>query len=100
LIASGFFNPEEPNMFRPITDNLLGEDPFRLMADFEAYVQCQRRVEKAYMDRDFWDRAAVLNIANMGRFSSDRSIRDYAKGIWNVAPIPVVIPPYGGSHSA
>jgi starch phosphorylase len=94
LVASGFFSLEEPALFRPVIDTLLGADPFRVMADFASYLECQRRVEKAYLDRDGWNRASILNIARMGYFSSDRTIREYASGIWRALPVTVKVPPY------
>ncbi len=94
LIASGFFSFEERNLFRPLTDNLLSADPFRVMADFGSYLACQRRVEEAWLDRDWWARAAARNTALMGRFSSDRTIRQYAEDIWRVKPVSVSVPPY------
>ncbi len=94
LIASGFFSFEERSLFRPLTDNLLSADPFRVMADFGSYLACQRRVEEAWLDRDWWARAAARNTALMGRFSSDRTIRQYAEDIWRVKPVSVSVPPY------
>ena len=94
LIASGYFCPERRGLFRSITDNLLAFDPFRVLADFESYVECQRQVEKAYLDEAKWDRACIVNMANMGRFSSDRTIREYADHIWNVDSVNVKVPEY------
>jgi starch phosphorylase len=94
LIASGFFSFEDRTLFRPITDDLLDSDPFRVMADFASYLECQRRVEQAYLDQNAWNRAAVLNIARMGYFSSDRAIREYAADIWRAIPVPVSVPKY------
>ncbi len=94
MIASGFFSFEEPTLFRPITDNLLTADPFRVMPDFASYVECQRRVEEAYLDKETWNRSAVINIAKMGYFSSDRAIQEYARDIWKATPVPVTVPPY------
>jgi starch phosphorylase len=65
-----------------------------VLADFAAYSACQERVAAAFRDPASWQRTAVLNIARSGKFSSDRSIRDYARDIWGVAPVPVVVPPY------
>ncbi len=94
LVASGFFSPDDRALFRPLVDNLLHADPFRVMADFAAYSECQKRVEQAWLDRDAWARASIMNIARLGFFSSDRTIREYASGIWNVHPVDVVVPPY------
>jgi glycogen phosphorylase len=94
LISSGFFSLEEPELFKPITDSLLEADPFRVMADFAGYRECQRRVERAYLDQNAWNRAAVINIARMGYFSSDRTIREYATEIWHAKPVEITVPDY------
>ena len=74
---------------RPLVDSLLTSDDYMLLADFQAYVDCQQRVAHAYRDSAGWTRMSILNTARMGRFSSDRSIRDYCRDIWNVAPTAV-----------
>lgn len=85
MIHDGFFSPDEPGLFRPITDSLLrGGDQYCLLADFADYVSCQERVSEAYKDQDHWTRMSILNVANQGKFSSDRTIDDYAKRIWDV----------------
>lgn len=94
LIASGYFCPENRGLFRPVTEALLAYDPFRVLADFASYAECQHRVEDAYLKAPSWDRSCVVNIAKMGRFSSDRTIREYASGIWNVDSVEVKVPPY------
>jgi len=89
-IASGTFSPREPRLFQPIVDSLLnGGDPWLVLADFRAYRECQERVSRAYLDVESWTRMAILNVARMGKFSSDRTIRQYAEEIWGVSPIPV-----------
>ena len=88
LVASGFFAPDQPDLFRPLVQHLLDHDPYMLLADFASYVECQARVDAAYRHPAAWDRMAVLNIARMGKFSSDRTIREYASGIWGAVPIP------------
>ncbi|MEJ5211770.1 MAG: glycogen/starch/alpha-glucan phosphorylase, partial [Burkholderiales bacterium] len=88
MIRDGFFSPEEPTRHRCIFDALTaGGDPFLLLADYADYVACQQEVERVYRDRDEWLRRAVLNVARMGRFSADRTIREYAEVIWNVKPV-------------
>jgi starch phosphorylase len=83
-IANGLFSPEDPNRFRPIVDSLMHHDPFLVLADFRSYASCQRTVEKSYRDTFEWTRRSILNVAHMGRFSSDKSIENYAREIWNV----------------
>ncbi|HEU4384702.1 MAG TPA: glycogen/starch/alpha-glucan family phosphorylase, partial [Anaeromyxobacteraceae bacterium] len=89
-IGSGVFSPGEPRLFQPVIDSLLnGGDPFLVLADFAAYAACQEQVSRAWLDYERWTRMAILNVARTGRFSSDRSIREYAEQIWDVGPIPV-----------
>jgi starch phosphorylase len=88
MIASGYFSPEEPDRFKPIVDNLLAHgDHYLLLADYSSYVVCQKEVETAYRDQDQWTRKVILNVANMGKFSSDRTIGQYAEQIWNAKPV-------------
>lgn len=94
LIANGFFSSEDPTLFKPITDHLLDHDTYMLLADFDAYVKCQGEVSKAYLDPPRWHSMAVKNIAKMGMFSSDRTIREYAKEIWGAEPVQVHLRPY------
>ncbi|HQB45911.1 MAG TPA: glycogen/starch/alpha-glucan phosphorylase, partial [Polyangiaceae bacterium] len=92
LIASGFFCPENRGLFLPLIDSLMVSDPYRILADFQSYLECQLRVEQAYLDSARWTRSCILNIAKMGRFSSDRTVRDYATDIWNLSPVQVKVP--------
>jgi len=87
LIDGGLFSNGDRALFQPIVDSLLTRDDYMLLADFESYVDCQGRVGEAYRDRANWTRMSILNTARVGRFSSDRSIRDYCREIWNV-PLP------------
>jgi len=85
MIKEGFFNPEQPNLFAPIFDSLLhGGDPYMVLADFDAYVQCQKKVSDEYRNKETWIRKSILNTANMGKFSSDRTIQEYAMEIWEI----------------
>lgn len=89
LIGSGLFTSGDRELFRPIIDSLLQEDQYMLFADYQDYVGCQQRVSLLYEDQDAWARMSILNTARMGRFSSDRSILDYSRKIWDVQPSPV-----------
>ncbi|MBI4427801.1 MAG: glycogen/starch/alpha-glucan phosphorylase [Ignavibacteriales bacterium] len=91
LIKNGGFSPKEPNLFQPLIDSLLYHDEYMLMADYESYISCQDEVDKAYRDRERWTRMSILNVARIGRFSSDRSIRDYAKKIWGLKPVKIEV---------
>jgi len=88
MVASGFFEPEHPDLFKPLLQSLLDQDTFMLLADFQSYAECQDRVGKAFQDPDDWARRAILNIAKMGKFSSDRSIREYAERLWKARGVP------------
>jgi starch phosphorylase len=90
LIFSDAFSRDEPGIFAPIRQVLLdGGDYYMHLADLTAYAETQSRVTALYADRDAWTRKAILNVASAGRFSSDRTIAEYAAGIWNVRPCPV-----------
>lgn len=91
LVARGHFSQGDPRLFMPLVDSLLKHDEYMLMADFQSYCECQDRVDKAYRDQKRWTRMSILNVARMGRFSSDRAIRDYAEKIWNVKPVKIRI---------
>ena len=87
LIAGGFFDPAHPDLFKPLVQSLLEVDAYMLLADYASYSECQTRVSEAYLDQERWTKMAILNIANMGKFSSDRTIREYAKDIWGATPM-------------
>jgi len=88
-IGSGTFSPRDPHLFRPLVEQLLHHDPYLLLADYRPYLEAQDRVGRAYQDPEHWARMSILNVARMGRFSSDRSIREYAAKIWSVSPEPI-----------
>ncbi len=89
LMGSGFFSGGDRELFRPLVDSLLFRDEYMLLADYRSYVDCQDEVARAYRDKERWTRMSILNSARMGRFSSDRSIREYCKDIWHARPHPV-----------
>ncbi len=83
-IGSGAFSPEDPGLFRPLVDSLLGPDPFLVLADYQSYIDCQNEAARAYLDTTRWTTMSILNVARMGKFSSDRAIRDYCRDIWDI----------------
>ncbi|WNG90207.1 glycogen/starch/alpha-glucan phosphorylase [Mycobacterium sp. ITM-2016-00317] len=89
LIASGEFTQGDTEVLRPIVDNLLHHDPFLVLADYRAYVDCQDDVSRVWLDRDAWSRMSIRNTARSGKFSSDRAIRQYCDEIWGVGPMSV-----------
>jgi glycogen phosphorylase len=88
-IDSGALVPGDNKLFHPLVENLLGDDPFLLLADYQSYVDCQNAVSALWVDPVAWTRKSILNVCRMGKFSSDRSIREYCGRIWNVTPSPV-----------
>lgn len=89
LIHSGFFSPDRPDLFKHIADKLLSNDPYMLLADFRSYVECHEKVAKEYLDTKTWAKKAILNVARMGKFSSDRTIKEYAEEIWSAKPCEI-----------
>jgi starch phosphorylase len=89
LIASGHFSRGDANLFKPLVDSLLNHDEYMLFADYQSYVDCQDRVSEAFRDQKHWTRMSILNTARSGKFSSDRSIREYCDRIWNAKPVRV-----------
>ncbi len=87
MIGSGFFSLGEPDRFKPIVNTLLEQgDHYLLLADYASYIACQRRVEESYRSQKEWVKKSIINVANMGKFSSDRTIMQYAEKIWDVKP--------------
>jgi starch phosphorylase len=84
-ILSGVYSRGDGDLFKPLVDSLLGGDPYMVLADFDAYIECQDRVAEAFRNRRRWTEMSILNVARMGKFSSDRSIREYCARVWNVA---------------
>jgi starch phosphorylase len=90
MISSGYFSKGDPKRYQAITDALLYHgDTYRLLADFRSYVETQNAVSRLYRDEEEWSRKSILNVAGMGKFSSDRTIREYAEEIWGAKPVPV-----------
>ena len=94
LISSGFFYHGVPDLFQCVVDNLLYDDPYLLLADYQSYIECQDKVSQAYKDQENWSNMSILNVARMGKFSSDRSIKDYCGKIWNAPPVPIKLKDY------
>lgn len=76
-------------MFRPIVEDLLGFDPYMLLADYRSYIDCQEEVGQVWGDPERWTRSSILNVARMGWFSSDRAVREYCRDIWHIEPVPI-----------
>jgi glycogen phosphorylase len=89
FIGTGALAGGDNNLFRPFLDRLLHDDPFLVLADYQAYADCQEQVSVLWRDQRAWTRKAILNVARMGKFSSDRSIRDYCDQVWRVKPVKV-----------
>ncbi|RYU59041.1 glycogen/starch/alpha-glucan phosphorylase [Methylolobus aquaticus] len=94
LIRNGFFSRGDTDLFRPLVDGLLYHDPFMVLADFASYADCQMQVNQAYRDRDHWVHMSIMNAARTGKFSSDRTIAEYAETIWRTGAtkVPLVTP--------
>ncbi|MDJ0805574.1 MAG: glycogen/starch/alpha-glucan phosphorylase [Gammaproteobacteria bacterium] len=91
LLDSGYFSRGDKDLFRPLIDSLLQEDTYMLCADFESYKDTQVEVSNAYLDIKRWSRMSVLNVSRIGKFSSDRAIREYCADIWHIEPCRVGI---------
>jgi starch phosphorylase len=89
LIRSGFFSRGDTELFRPLIDGLMYHDPYLLFADFQSYLDCQNKVDRVYRDHELWTRMSILNTARSGKFSSDRTIREYCSDIWHVQSVPI-----------
>jgi len=86
-IRSGVFSNGDTELFRPLLDSLLLHDEYMLLHDYRSYITCQEQVSRHYADRDAWLRSSILNTARIGKFSSDRSIRQYCEEVWKVKPV-------------
>lgn len=99
MLSSGYFSNGDKELFRPLVDSLLQRDDFMLLADFDSYCDCQDRVGAAYKDERKWTNMSILNVARMGKFSSDRSVDEYCKNIWRVGAVPIDLMPYSQEHA-
>ena len=88
-LGSGRFSRGDAGLFRPMLDSLHKSDPYMLLADYRSYIDCQDRISEAYLDEDGWTRKSILNTARMGKFSSDRAVRQYCDEIWHAKPVEV-----------
>jgi starch phosphorylase len=89
LISSGHFSKGDRSMFQPLVDSMVGWDEYLVMADYRPYLDAQARVSAAWKDTETWTKKSILNAARMGKFSSDRSIAEYAKTVWQTKPVEV-----------
>jgi len=89
LIDSGLFSHGDRFLFKPLLNQLLNQDPYMLLAEFRSYVNCQAKVSEAYLDEKLWTKMSILNMANMGYFSSDRAIVEYCRKIWGTKPLSI-----------
>jgi glycogen phosphorylase len=90
-LASGEFSHGDRTLFEPLVQSLLTKDPYMLFADYQSYIDCQDSVDQAYHDADHWTRMSIFNVARIGKFSSDRAIRDYCAEIWKTWPVKIEI---------
>ena len=90
-LANGEFSHGDRALFEPLAGSLLTQDEYMLLADFQAYVDCQDHVDMVYRDQHTWTRMSILNVARIGKFSSDRAIRDYCADIWKTWPVKIEI---------
>jgi starch phosphorylase len=91
-LGTDYFTPDEgPDILAPLRDSLLYHDPYLCLADFHSYCRAQEKVSAAYLDKQRWAKMAVLNTARVGKFSSDRTIREYARDIWHLDPVPIPV---------
>ncbi len=89
MINTGYFNRDDPHLYNDIYNTLIYDDTYLLLADFSSYLTCQEKVSQTYLDQTAWTRMSILNTANMGKFSTDRTIAEYAKDIWQIEPVSI-----------
>jgi len=88
-LSSGDFSPGDKTLFEPLVSSLLYGDDYMLLADYQSYIECQDRVSQAFRNQEEWTRMSILNVARIGKFSSDRSIREYCAEIWKTWPVKI-----------
>jgi starch phosphorylase len=88
-LSSGEFSHGDKALFAPLVSSLLNGDDYMLLADYQSYIDCQDRVSEAYKNPEEWTRMSILNVARIGKFSSDRAIRDYCADIWKTWPVKI-----------
>ncbi len=93
-IASGYFSPDDSERFKPIVESLLIKDEYMVLADYPSYITCQEQVSDAYCNAEQWTRMSILSVAQVGKFSSDRTIREYCQDIWNAEPVSIELGDY------
>jgi len=89
LVKDGFFSRGNTEQFADLIGNLLHHDPYMVLADYQAYAECQQLIDASYRDHERWTRMSILNTARSGKFSSDRTVREYCADIWHARPVPV-----------
>jgi starch phosphorylase len=94
MISSGYFSRKNPELFQPLVDSLIFHDEYLLLADYQSYIDCQDEVDKTYLDQEKWTKMSILNVARSGKFSSDRTIKEYCEDIWKVKSVKVKLPEY------
>ena len=92
MINTGYFNRDKPHLYNDLYNSLVFEDKYMLLEDFASYVECQQRVIKTWQDPEKWTRMSILNTAASGKFSSDRTIAEYARDIWKLKSVTVELP--------
>lgn len=99
-IASGYFSNGDTDLFKALIDSLLYHDEYLVLADYQAYIDCQEQVNLAYRDQENWTRMSILNTARTGYFSSDRAIREYCNEIWDIQPVSIELKDYIQAQAA
>lgn len=100
LICSGYFSHGDDSLFHPLVEELMHHDPYLVLADYQSYIDCQDSVAQAFQDQEIWTRTAILNVARMGKFSSDRAIHEYCQDVWHVDPVQIELEEYMQTKAA